>query len=192
MKTIIHAIALTDKNGVMYSEDTRNFDIPHELFGPASTLTEREILILGRKTWETLPMESIPPRNRMTVLASRKYAPDTYEKEIKDYYEDEELYVCADIKKLILKGDVPAMWVYSGHTLLNYLLSQGLVDYLYEASTNSEIPAPEEDSESDLTLHEETLLKDGNSWYLIGGKEIQGDHPDIRLNIYKALKGKQQ
>jgi len=94
-------------------------------------LTNNSVVIMGRNTWETIPDEHRPLKNRINIIVSTTM----HEDEIKDY---ENTYLARSFEESVLKYPNKKQWVIGGRQLyLNAILSK-LVDEVYITKINND------------------------------------------------------
>jgi dihydrofolate reductase len=187
MKPIIHILATVTPEGHMNDNGKPlDINIPEELVGYTSPLTEGSLLLMGRNTWAETPTEHLPPVERFSLIASTSYPEDMYAQDIADHYEKEELHISDDVVNLLHNMKrVPEVWVYA--RLLRQLFAHNLVDYLHLGTYTGELELENPDGIPALACDTNGLLNDADRWYLIGTK-IAADNKDITIRTYKTIK----
>ena len=73
----IHLIWAQDKNGGIGKDGKLPWHIPEDLKNFKS-LTLNSTIIMGRKTWESLPIQPLPQRNNIVLSKTKKVGSITY------------------------------------------------------------------------------------------------------------------
>ena len=80
-------------------------------------LTTNHTVIMGRKTWESLPKRPLPKRENLVVSETM-----------------DEAVVCPTLESAIARSNDPHPFVIGGERLYRYALDQGLVERIYWTS----------------------------------------------------------
>ena len=93
-------------------------------FSKVTTGNKNNSIIMGRKTWESIPKK--PLKNRVNIVLS-------HDKNFQDSITTENTYVFNNIENAILfckKRDYDTNWIIGGYSLYNHFLSNNLIDEL--------------------------------------------------------------
>jgi thymidylate synthase len=170
-------IVCTDTNGCIgiarhqqyelafnYKDDMKNF----------KNKTTNNVVIMGRKTWESLPAKSRPLPNRINIIISTSLEREGETKDTK-------VLVFKTIEECLIELTVPKsgggnrkkykgkeLFVIGGATLYDYFLKRRLINKLYISISNSMAPGYDGDSIISEELYK--FVHDrGDQWKIISG-----------------------
>lgn len=179
---MIKLIVALDKNGGIGLNNSLPWSLPSDL-RRFKVLTENNIVVMGRLTWESLRRPSGLPNRTNVILTSQ---PE------KIIAEGEKVKTISDIdwltsgasKELQENADV---WIIGGAHVYHAALSRGLVDYIHFTKVDDEFrcdtffPFPITEIES------ETPIKIGPAFFKLTKVEKCFENPKITFNCLTKL-----
>lgn len=136
---MLSIIVACDLNGGIGKDNKLLFRIPEDL-KRFKELTIEKTVIMGRKTFESLPNGALPNRENIIVT---KNAKDLYVKHEKDFMNNDKLFYCNDLDKLIqlYKSHIDEFFVIGGAEIYKQLLPHCNKIYLTKVYCEKEADA---------------------------------------------------
>lgn len=159
-------VALDQANAIGWSDGRLPWSIPADL-QRFKSLTTGHVVVMGRKTWDSLPPKFRPLPGRKNVLLSRTWSPGMAPPEV-DIYDD--LNRVVEVWKRGWLGEKD-LFIIGGATVYDQALSLGLVDVIHltlvHATTGADIML-----QNDLAGWKRWVLKSPSTWEVLPEEEV--------------------